>query len=487
MPWSGGSFTRTDGTRTGTTVWVQAKNASVKILAADHDTHDQDLADGINASLHKGGQNAATANISMGGFKLTNLANATSTGEAITYGQVGSLVQAYSANLGAIAALAVTDGNLIVGNGTTWVAESGATARASLGLTIGTDVQAYSSVLAAVAASSPMGDIAGLAVTDGNFIVGNGTTWVAESGATARTSLGLGTGNSPQFTAIELGAAADTTLGRVSAGVASIEGKQIAVLSTTTQSWTNGNTWTGSNINKFSTIGNGQRALDIEGTNATNGAALNFYWSPSGNGATGWAYMQYSYAKDSAGNTDNLGLHGGYVLDATSGSEDFEYTWQTAVAGAALANQFRISSGVIVGSPTGSYKGLGNVNIAGDYYRNNVPIFTDPAITGAITEDIYTISDGAAFEVDPGNGSVQLITLGANRTPKATNFANGESVTMMILDGTAYTLAWTDATWGGSGVVWAGGSAPTLDTTKYSVVSLWKVGGQVYGAYVGAC
>lgn len=35
--------------------------------------------------------------------------------------------------------------------------------------------------------------IGALAKTDGNFIVGNGTTWVAESGATARTSLGLGT------------------------------------------------------------------------------------------------------------------------------------------------------------------------------------------------------------------------------------------------------------------------------------------------------
>ena len=35
--------------------------------------------------------------------------------------------------------------------------------------------------------------IAALAKTDGNLIVGNGSTWVAESGATARTSLGLGT------------------------------------------------------------------------------------------------------------------------------------------------------------------------------------------------------------------------------------------------------------------------------------------------------
>jgi len=36
-------------------------------------------------------------------------------------------------------------------------------------------------------------DVAGLAVTDGNFIVGDGSNFVAESGSTARTSLGLGT------------------------------------------------------------------------------------------------------------------------------------------------------------------------------------------------------------------------------------------------------------------------------------------------------
>jgi hypothetical protein len=35
--------------------------------------------------------------------------------------------------------------------------------------------------------------IGNLGKTDGNFIVGNGSTWVAESGATVRTSLGLGT------------------------------------------------------------------------------------------------------------------------------------------------------------------------------------------------------------------------------------------------------------------------------------------------------
>lgn len=48
--------------------------------------------------------------------------------------EVGSVVQAYDADLTALGALAKTDGNFIVGNGTTWVAESGSTARTSLGL-----------------------------------------------------------------------------------------------------------------------------------------------------------------------------------------------------------------------------------------------------------------------------------------------------------------------------------------------------------------
>lgn len=111
---------------------------------------------------------------------------------------------------------------------------------------------------------------------------------------------------------------------------------------------------------------------------------------------------------------------------------------------------------------------------------------TDPVITGTIAEDIYTIVDGAAFEINPRNGSIQMITLGASRTPKATNMVNGESVTLAVDDGTAYTLTWTDATFGGAGVKWLGGSAPTLATTGYTWITLWKVGGQVYGSCPGS-
>lgn len=82
---------------------------------------------------------------------------------------IGASVQAYDAGLTDIAGLAVTDGNIIVGDGANWVAESGATARTSLGLTIGTDVQAYDAVLA---------DLAGLTLAQGEVLYYNGTNLV---------------------------------------------------------------------------------------------------------------------------------------------------------------------------------------------------------------------------------------------------------------------------------------------------------------------
>jgi microcystin-dependent protein len=104
MPWQGSAgsktFGRTDGTRTGSTTWAQADAASVDIISPDHDTHDQDMADGINTALCKDGGNTATANIPMGGFTFTNIAAATARtmparmsdvqdGKAIYYPTVG--------------------------------------------------------------------------------------------------------------------------------------------------------------------------------------------------------------------------------------------------------------------------------------------------------------------------------------------------------------------------------------------------------------
>lgn len=108
---------------------------------------------------------------------------------------------------------------------------------------------------------------------------------------------------------------------------------------------------------------------------------------------------------------------------------------------------------------------------------------TNKTITGT-KETVYAITDGAAFEINPANGGIQTITLGANRTPAATNFTAGQSVTLMIDDGSAYAITWStvNPTWVGAT---ATGSAPTLATTGYTIIEMWKVGSTIYAAYVG--
>jgi len=62
-------------------------------------------------------------------------------------------------------------------------ASDAATARENLGIVIGTDAQAW---------DDDLDDIAALTPSDGNFMVGNGTDWITESGQTARDSMGVG-------------------------------------------------------------------------------------------------------------------------------------------------------------------------------------------------------------------------------------------------------------------------------------------------------
>ena len=107
MPWQGTSpnqtFTRTDGTRVGSTTWTQADAAGVKIVANGHDTHDSDISDGVSACLKKDGGNAATANLQMGGFTLTNLGAATARSHPTRYSDVQDNKPQYVTGVGGTA------------------------------------------------------------------------------------------------------------------------------------------------------------------------------------------------------------------------------------------------------------------------------------------------------------------------------------------------------------------------------------------------
>ncbi len=76
--------------------------------------------------------------------------------------------------------------------------------------------------------SADAADTNTLAATTGvrTYLAVDATDWITISDSAA--GIGLGTGDSPQFTGIELGHASDTTIARASAGEISVEGAQLA-------------------------------------------------------------------------------------------------------------------------------------------------------------------------------------------------------------------------------------------------------------------
>lgn len=116
---------------------------------------------------------------------------------------IGTHVQAYDPQLADVAGLTATDNSVIIGNGSNFVVESGATLKTSLGLTIGIDVQAYDAELAAIAGLTSAAD-------KGIQFTGNGTAAVFDltaagkallddaSASDQRTTLGLVIGTNVQ-------------------------------------------------------------------------------------------------------------------------------------------------------------------------------------------------------------------------------------------------------------------------------------------------
>jgi len=109
MGWSGGTYTRSDGVFTGTSIWQSNRDAGTKIVADRHDTHDQDLATGINSCINKDGSNAMTGAMNMGSQKISSLADGVAHTDGVNAGQIqdgGLIFQASdtgSANTYAIA------------------------------------------------------------------------------------------------------------------------------------------------------------------------------------------------------------------------------------------------------------------------------------------------------------------------------------------------------------------------------------------------
>lgn len=109
MPFNGsGTYSRDNGTYTGSTVWAQDNANGYKIVDTRHDTHDQDIATALSSCLVKDGQQSPTANLPMAGFKHTNVAVASARTDYARYSQVQDSSPVYAAGGGTATAYTLT-------------------------------------------------------------------------------------------------------------------------------------------------------------------------------------------------------------------------------------------------------------------------------------------------------------------------------------------------------------------------------------------
>lgn len=175
-----------------------------------YDSDDRDAADGIaplDGSTLVPVANLPSATETAAGIiekaTTTEAVTGSDTDRAVTPAGIQAVLDQQGAFLERISQLADAGADRLL----MW--DDSATGAEAAWMTVGSGLALTATTLTAVIGSggsqawdANLDQIAALAPTDSNLLVGNGSAWILESGATLRTSLGLGTGDSPTFTAV---------------------------------------------------------------------------------------------------------------------------------------------------------------------------------------------------------------------------------------------------------------------------------------------
>jgi len=177
--------------------------------------------------------------------------------------------------------------------------------------------------------------------------------------AAAATTLGLGTGDSPQFTAVNVGAATDTTLSRSSAGLLAVEGVNIP---------TEGRANTFTAANNFTLTTDFTAPVQVTSTNASANAGPYILFkrnsaSPAINDDGGALLYQMNDDAVAAQTYAEIGVRSTAVA---AGAISGVIRIKTQVA-SAYALRASIGAGMWIGSPTGTDKGVGTLNAVAVY------------------------------------------------------------------------------------------------------------------------
>ena len=375
-----------------------------------------DLASDVTGQLPvaNGGTGASSASDARSNLGLGSIATQASDNVSITGGAISGITD-----------LAVADG----GTG----ASDASGARTNLGLVIGSDVQAFNQSLA---------DIAGISQSDGTFIVSDGTNFVAESGSTARASLGLGSA------AVENVGTSREDLVQAASSLTSNQVVSIEVVDQTTLSFTSpgsnwnyiyaGSNWSGPNSSAGSIVSkSGDTSAGTLVISFSSGSASDFNTS----GGDTFQSSGYSFTTASASSTSVTGLKTnsqselrGKIGDATAAATSSSATkglasFDSAVfsassgfisidTGIGADDVMKLNSAVTAGHlvkaqtlPTIS----GSANASTSMGSTTVTTATD--VTSALSGQTVSFDSGYTFTlasspvVDPNNSSQYIMTM----------------------------------------------------------------------------
>ena len=242
------------------------------------------------------------------------------------------------------------------------------------------------------ASNANLNTIGGLSNADGNFIVGSGSTWVAEAGSTARASLGLGTISTQAANSVAISGGTITGLGSPSASSDAATKNYVDNLVTGLKTRIITRVATTANINLSNALENGDTLDGI--TLATGNKVL---------------------VKDQTDATEN-GIYN--VVASGAATRDTDYDTVAELAGQLVIVQEGSSNADKIFLCTTDNSGsIGSVNIVftvvtpsnvGDVTLNGVQTLTNKTLTSPVISEIVSVSNGNISVLPNGTGKVLL-------------------------------------------------------------------------------
>ena len=248
----GAPTTNADGIKWGTAgvQLYQSATGTLKVVGNLLVTGTVSASDGIVSLAGSNtftGSNTYTSTVSMSDLTLNGtfaVANDTvrDTVRAALALTPGTNVQAYSSRLNDIAAASPTANYILIGNGTTWVSTIPASARSSLGLGTGNNVTFTNGTLTGTLSVTGVSSLTGKLTVSGGIQFGTGGTWSASgSGSTTSDPVSLGstlvvTGATTLQGVVNIGNASDLQLSRTGSAAATLNGSLAVTTLTTTSS-----------------------------------------------------------------------------------------------------------------------------------------------------------------------------------------------------------------------------------------------------------